>query len=123
MTMLTPNFSLRELSCRCGCTTPEGVTQNLRELARHLEALRAILGRPVTILSGYRCPEHNRKVDGAPMSQHTMGLAADVMVKGMTPGQIKRAAERVPRFNAGGIGLYRTWVHVDIRGTHARWNG
>ena len=121
--MLTPNFSLRELSCRCGCTTPEGVTHNLRELAQQLEQLRALVGKPVVILSGYRCPEHNRKVDGAPMSQHTLGLAADVMVKGMTPGQIKRAAERVARFNAGGIGLYRTWVHVDIRGTHARWNG
>lgn len=121
--MLTPNFSLRELSCRCGCTTPEGVTHNLRELARHLEALRAIVKAPVTILSGYRCPEHNRKVGGAPMSQHTLGLAADVMVKGLTPAKIKRAAELVPRLNAGGIGLYKSWVHVDIRDHQARWNG
>ena len=96
---------------------------NLRELARHLEQLRAIVKAPVTILSGYRCPDHNRKVGGAPMSQHVQGIAADVMVKGLTPAKIKRAAEQVARFNAGGIGVYRSWVHVDLRSTQARWQG
>lgn len=121
--MLSPNFSARELACKCGCTTPEGVIANLRELARHLEHLRAIVKAPVTILSGYRCPDHNRKVGGSPMSQHTLGIAADVMVKGLTPAKIKRAAEQVARFNAGGIGVYRSWVHVDLRSQQARWQG
>lgn len=122
-THYSPNFSRRELDCRCGCVTPQGIIHNLADLAEHLEALRAILAAPLTINSGYRCPEHNKRIDGAPMSQHCQGIAADVSSRQATPSQIKRAALKVPRFMAGGIGTYRNWIHVDIRSQQARWDG
>jgi uncharacterized protein YcbK (DUF882 family) len=43
-----------------------------------LEELRAALGRPVVITSGYRCPEHNKAVGGVPRSPHMLGRAVDI---------------------------------------------
>jgi len=45
------------------------------------EALRAALGRPLVITSGYRCAKHNAEVGGEPMSPHRYGLALDIAVK------------------------------------------
>lgn len=123
-THYSPNFSRRELDCRCGCTTPQGVAMNLAELARSLEAMRGKAGAPLGISSGYRCPQHNRRVGGVEGSQHTQGIAADVTSKTLSPARLKRAAEAVPAFADGGIGTYKTWVHVDTRkGGPARWQG
>lgn len=118
------NFPRRELDCRCGCVTPPGVAANLASLAESLEALRSLVGLPLQATCGYRCPAHNKAVGGVDHSEHTRGLAADVWVRGVTPGKLKALAEKVNAFKKGGIGLYRGWVHVDIRaGGPARWNG
>ena len=45
-----------------------------------LEPLREAWGAPLTISSGYRCPEVNAGVGGVPTSQHVLGEAADVAV-------------------------------------------
>ena len=46
-----------------------------------LEKLRAYGGFTVHINSGYRSPSYNRKIGGASKSQHTLGTAADIVVK------------------------------------------
>lgn len=52
-------------------------------LVRHLlEPLREKSGYPVHITSGYRCPELNKLVGGAPDSQHMAGEAADIFTGG-----------------------------------------
>lgn len=118
------NFPRRELDCKCGCVTPEKVVAHLARLAESLEALRTLVGLPLQATCGYRCKTHNRAVGGVEGSEHTLGQAADVWVRGLTPGKLKAQAEKVPAFKAGGIGLYRGWVHVDIRTSGpARWNG
>lgn len=64
---------------------------------------------PVSVISGYRDPSHNRKVGGASNSQHVYGTAADIR-----PG-IPRALAVELGFS--GIGLSGdTAVHVDVRG-------
>lgn len=45
---------------------------------RILEPLRAHLGCPVIITSGWRSPEVNRRVGGVANSQHLLGEAADI---------------------------------------------
>ena len=47
-------------------------------LVRGLERYRSLLGKPVTIVSGYRDPAHNAAVGGASSSQHLFGNAADI---------------------------------------------
>lgn len=120
-THYTPNFSKREMACKCGCTTPVGVAVNLAKLARALEELRALAGLPLTITSGYRCPAHNKRIGGAKMSQHTLGIAADIVSKKLTPKELAALANQVPAFINGGIGVYSSWIHVDVREGRARW--
>lgn len=121
-THYSPHFTKRELDCRCGCKTPRKIRVELGKLARDLELMRDILG-PMKILGGYRCPKHNRAVNGAVNSQHLYGKAADL---GVPQGQKLRyvaAANSVPAFHGGGIGVYPNGgVHVDRRGFVARWN-
>jgi uncharacterized protein YcbK (DUF882 family) len=124
-THLTPNFTWAEFACRCGqCggEFPKSVRNQLLRLAPALQALRDKVG-PVRITSGYRCPRHNTAVGGARASQHVLGLAADIVSRTHAPAQLAEVAETIPAIAAGGIGLYPSWVHVDVRTNgRARWD-
>ena len=56
---------------------------NLKRLCGWLEVLRERAGRSIVINSGYRSPQLNRKVGGAPTSNHLTGCAADIRTSGM----------------------------------------
>ena len=83
---LTEHFALEEFSRSDTArqhgidnTIPASYIPNLQRLCREvLEPLRAYAGEPVTISSGYRCPELNRRVGGVRNSQHLTGNAADI---------------------------------------------
>lgn len=123
-THYSSNFSRKELDCHCGCDAPAVVESNLARLALSLESLRTRLGAtPLHVNSGYRCPAYNARIGGAKASQHMEGKAADLSGRKVTPGQIRAAALLVPGFKGGGIGLYPTFCHVDIRAGAARWEG
>lgn len=58
--------------------TPE-VERNLTALVENvLDPLRAIYGKPITVNSGYRCPELNKAVGGSATSDHVKGMAVDL---------------------------------------------
>lgn len=58
--------------------TPE-VECNLTALVDNvLDPLRTIYGKPITVNSGYRCPELNKAVGGSATSDHVKGFAADI---------------------------------------------
>ena len=124
MAKLTKNFSLQEFNSKCGRDIPNEILPNIIELAKNLQVLRDEVNKPISITSGYRSPEHNAKVKGAKNSQHIKGTAADIKVKGMTPKKVALVIEELieqGKIKEGGIGIYRTWVHYDIRGKKARW--
>jgi zinc D-Ala-D-Ala carboxypeptidase len=107
----SPHFSFDEFSCRCGGRLPgcrRIVVQ--RQLLVALERYRASAG-PTAVLSGYRCPAHNKAVGGASSSQHLFGSAADV--------SYRRSWHDVAALQVfGGIGRSkRTGLvrHVDVR--------
>lgn len=88
---------------------------------------RADFGEPIYINSGYRSPEHNRKIGGAPNSFHVKGQAADIRpTRYRDPEKWKRALGRLKiianRRCKGGVGFYSSFVHVDL-GPERRWNG
>ena len=113
---LTPNFSLSEFACRCGCggeKKPE-ILANLRETALMLEEVRAGIGnKPIRVTSGYRCPTHNAADGGKKGSFHLTGKAADIKVDGMTPEQVRACARKSVKVK--GIGRGRTFSHLDTR--------
>jgi hypothetical protein len=92
---LSPNFTLEEMTvsdyaARHGLDNTPGNEHlyNLKRLAAFLEALRAVLGKPITINSAYRSPEVNAAIKGSKTSQHCHGTAADIKVSGMVPDQV-----------------------------------
>ena len=120
---LTTNFSLSEFN-KHNFEVPNDVLRNLIELAKNLQVLRDEVKKPIKITSGYRSPEHNAKIGGAKASQHITGKAADIKIEGMTPKQVAAVIEKLiaaGKITEGGIGIYKTWIHYDIRGTKARW--
>lgn len=117
---LTKNFSRSEFKCKCGRCASNYV--DIR-LVKGLQELRDLIGKPIIINSATRCKEHNKAVGGVPNSQHVLGRAADIRVDGMATSKLAEYAEMVDAFKNGGIGIYRTFVHVDVRGHRARWNG
>ena len=122
---LTKNFKLKEFHSHDGAIMPNEVFVNVVELANNLQVLRDSVGLPIKVNSGYRSPEHNENIGGVKNSQHLYGKASDIKVTGMAP---KEVAETIisligeGKMKEGGIGVYPTFVHYDIRGTKARWN-
>lgn len=121
---LSNNFSLSEFESNDGAETPLDVISNLKDLAGSLQVLRDILGESIYINSGYRSPSHNKSIGGVKGSQHTLGKAGDLRVKGMRPNELHAVISNLikeGKMLEGGLGLYSTFVHYDIRGTKARW--
>ena len=123
---LTTNFGLNEFRCRDGSDVPEGLLENVQLLADNLQVLREHLGKPIRVISGYRSPKYNRKIGGARKSQHMLAKAADIKVTGMSPTEVKAVIVSLIKdgsMMAGGVGLYTTFTHYDVRGRNARWYG
>lgn len=88
---------------------------------RILEPVRLRFGYPITVTSGYRCPELNRAVGGARNSQHMTGDAADIVCKSMPNVALFRLMEEMVRNGQievgqliweGGTAGNPAWIHV-----------
>lgn len=101
---LSLNFSKWEFTCRhCGRLVGPSLA-----LVDVLQRLRTESGRPLKVVSGYRCTEYNRAVGGKPWSHHLTGAGADVARGQFTSSQARAAGAR-------GIGTRAGWViHVDV---------
>lgn len=117
-TQLTPSFKLSEFLRAEDPLPAPWILDNLKALANRLQVIRDLLGRPIRITSGYRTPEHNKAVGGEPNSYHLKGMAADIVVDGMTPTAVQNYLGRW----SGGLGSYPNFTHVDI-GPKRRWGG
>lgn len=91
--------------------------------------------------SGFRAPAHNSRIARAARdSQHQYGDAADVIMDANGDGKYTALDSRLVGLAAeivelkhpelvGGLGIYTsghsrtTYVHIDARGTRARWRG
>ena len=126
--MLTENFSISEFSCNDENKSPVPplFLDNVKELAKNLQVLRDVLGTSIHVNSGYRTPAYNTKVGGVKKSQHMLCKAADITVKGMSPKEIYIIVIgliKSGKMKAGGVGIYRGFVHYDTRGVNRRWKG
>ena len=115
---ISPHFRVREFACKDG----SDVVFVAEKLVEVLEALRVHFGKSVRITSGYRTPSHNKKEGGATYSQHLYGLAADIKISGIKPKDVAAYAEKLLP-DRGGIGIYKNFVHVDVRVSKTRWQG
>ncbi len=140
---ITDHFTIDELRSHDGEPYPlsrddefhpgrSWLATRLLPLCKMLEVIReACGGKPMTIVSGYRSPDHNAKIGGAKFSQHMEGRAVDIKVSGMTPAEVHSvimdlyAGGKIS--DLGGCGEYPNWNHVDVRpkvnGHLAQWDG
>ena len=116
-TYLSNNFKVKEFACNDGSDTVL-ISDKLVDL---LQKIRDHFGVAVTINSGYRTSSYNKKVGGVSNSQHVKGTAADIVVKGVDPLTVAQYAEYIMP-NSGGIGVYQTFTHVDVRTSRSRWD-
>ena len=115
---LSTHFQLHEFTCTDG-SKPVFLSQALVDI---LEAIRVHFGRPVTITSGYRTVSYNAGLkNSSKKSQHCNGLAADIKVEGHTPKEVYDYACSLLG-DHGGVGIYNTFVHVDVRAVKSRFD-
>lgn len=122
---LTKNFLINEFYCNDGTPIPNNLIGNVTELANNLQVIREVVGVAINITSSYRHEEYNKDIGGALNSKHITAEAADIQVSGYPPNLIYDLIEELIRcgdMKEGGLGLYNTFVHYDVRGTKARWD-
>jgi uncharacterized protein YcbK (DUF882 family) len=115
---LSKNFKSTEFDCKGkGCCK---ATKIDRKLVICLQQIRNHFGKAVIINSGYRCKAHNKAAGGVSSSQHLLGKADDIVVRGVDPREVAKFAESI---GVNGVGRYKTFTHVDVRDGKARWKG
>jgi hypothetical protein len=137
---ITAHFGLDEFACHDGtpypinCVDDEDPTgrtwleSRLKPLCDLLEAIRDEAGgHALTVNSGYRTPRYDERlhkahpdtVAPADKSQHPKGRAADVVHATLSPMKLFNLILDMyscgKLSQLGGIGLYPTFVHVDVR--------
>ena len=130
----TKNFSALEI-CDVGrrsgdavlSAPPVELLENAYNLIDVLEWLRAKDGvASVLVNSWYRDSEYNAAIGGVKNSMHKTCAAAAVVKVGRTPSEVADLLESHPHSKLFGIGRYKTFTHIDVRGmvdrpSPARW--
>lgn len=120
---LTPHFTLAELTvsqraARLGIPNQpdQKALRNLVRMAQTLELVRAALGFPLVVSSGYRSPLLNSKTPGASTtSAHARGLAADFTAPRFgTPFDVCREVMASGIVFDQLIYEYGEWVHIGL---------
>lgn len=110
------NFQVKEFACNDGSDT---ILVDC-ELVEKLQIIREYFKAPVLINSGYRTKTYNTKIGGARSSQHLLGKAADIVVKGVSPADVCKFAKII---GFRGVGEYKDFTHVDTRTSTSYWKG
>ena len=105
-------FTEDEMKCPCCGKTIMDVA-----FIKYLNMARFLAGFPFVVSSGYRCPDHNKKV-GSTSTNHTSGMAADIRCT-----DSRERYEMVQAMiGAGmiGLGIGLNYIHCDINRTTPR---
>ena len=124
---LTEHFTLEEFTrsniasrLRIDNRVPDELMANIQLTANKLELVRKVLGFPIMITSGYRCPLLNARVGGVSTSAHTKGLAIDFHCAYGTPKEIcQRLIDTGVQFDKL-IQEHNQWVHIGFSPNYNR---
>lgn len=124
---LTEHFTLEEFTrsniasrLRIDNRVPDELMANIQLTANKLELVRKVLGFPIMITSGYRCPLLNARVGGVSTSAHTKGLAVDFHCAYGTPKEIcQRLIDTGVQFDKL-IQEHNQWVHIGFSPNYNR---
>jgi uncharacterized protein YcbK (DUF882 family) len=129
---LSKHFVVEEFDCRDGTKVQPRDYNGLERLCRmYLEPIRARWGS-VHVNSGFRTASWNRRIGGATNSYHVYTAhdgndqAVDITCGRGTPRDWHRTANWIRanrRGGNGGLGLYSSFIHIDMRDYKSDWRG
>ena len=90
-------------------------TRLFQKFIDRLDELREACAFPFHITSGYRSPEHTFEKAKIKPGTHAQGIAADIHVENGI--ERRKVVEEALKLGFGGVGVAKTFVHVDIRTT------
>jgi len=109
---VSDNFTIKEFRCKCGC----GICNVSESLLNRLESLRKYVDNdPIHVISGCRCPTHNKNEGGVVDSAHVTDEdqeceGADITSRNM----FKLLQGAMIIFDRVGIkDMKRNMIHVD----------
>ena len=112
----------RDARLQLNTDPPRALWPSLLAVVKVADEARHRIGRPLRINSAYRSPAYNRAISGASKSVHVQGGALDLSGSPATLHKILTQMRAEGLFR-GGIGRYKTFTHVDVRGRDADWQG
>lgn len=101
-------FDISEFDCK-----HTGRNEMQKHFLQALDELRKRCGFPFKVTSGYRDPSHPVEARKERPGTHTEGIAADIAVADGI--QRRKIVEEAIKMGFGGIGVAKTFVHVDAR--------
>jgi len=103
-------FKLSEFDCQC-----TGNNEMNEDFLIKLDALREACGFSFNITSGYRDPSHPIEARKSKAGTHAQGIAADIAVA--NGAERYKIVSEAMRLGFTGVGVAKTFIHVDIRET------
>lgn len=102
---------------------PAALWQNIVRPAQVADLARSSLQSPLRVISAFRGEKYNEAVSGASGSYHTLFNAIDLAPVRIPARQLFDLlySWREEEVFAGGLGLYRDFVHLDTRGVNSTW--
>ena len=105
--MITPNYTVNEMSCRCGC----GIVETDPEFMLMLKELKDQMQRPLRVCIGLRSDYHNDGVSAAKNKKnavYNLGQASNILISGERAMLLFEKARQV---GFSGIGLSQKGNH------------
>ena len=92
----------------CSCCNAKRMSLTFLDM---LDQIRADVGEPFIVTSGYRCPRHNKKVSSTgETGPHTTGCAIDIKADSRLRFLIIKSAIK---HGITRVGVARTFIHLD----------
>ena len=103
-------FKLSDFDCQ-----ETGNNEMSEEFLEKLDDLRHECGFPFIITSGYRDPSHSIEARKAKAGTHARGIASDIRIN--NGSQAYAIIKHAQSMGFNGIGVAKTFIHVDTRDT------
>tara|TARA_R100000935_G_C2802146_1_gene150984 strand:+ start:417 stop:758 length:342 start_codon:yes stop_codon:yes gene_type:complete len=103
-------FKLSDFDCQ-----ETGNNEMSEEFLEKLDDLRHECGFPFIITSGYRDPSHSIEARKAKAGTHSRGIASDIRIN--NGSQAYAIIKHAQSMGFNGIGVAKTFIHVDTRDT------
>jgi uncharacterized protein YcbK (DUF882 family) len=112
--MTSKYFKIAEYDCQCKNAQCEGKGVELdSKLLAIMDKIREKYGAPVSVTSGWRCPDHNKAVGGAANSTHMSGKGVDITAPDIE--KLYKICLEQAGLTGIGDGRKKGFIHIDVK--------